>query len=74
MRYALIQAAWCARRARGHHPMVEWSLELERRRGKVVAITALARKLAGIMFAVWRDGSVYDPGLGAKAVASMATA
>jgi len=74
LRCALIQAAWCARRARGDHPMVEWSLEVERRRGKRVAITALARKLAGIMFAIWRDGSVYDPGLGAKAVASIATA
>jgi hypothetical protein len=48
--------------------MVEWSYEVERRRGKRVAITALARKLAGMMFAVWRDASVYDPGRGAKAV------
>jgi transposase len=65
LRHALVQAAWAARRARGSHPMIEWSLEVERRRGKRVAITALARKLAGIMFAVWRDGSIYDARLGA---------
>ena len=30
-------------------------------RGKKVAAVALARKLAGILFAIWRDGTVYDP-------------
>ena len=32
-------------------PMVRWSREVELRRGKKVAIVALARKMAGIMFA-----------------------
>jgi hypothetical protein len=29
------------------------------RRGRYVAIVALARRLAGILFAVWRDGTRY---------------
>jgi transposase len=61
LRAALVQAAWAARRARGSHPMVLWSLEVEKRRGKNVAIVALARKLAGILFALWRDGTFYSP-------------
>jgi len=31
------------------------------RRGKHVAIVALARRLAGILFAVWRDGTTFQP-------------
>jgi transposase len=61
MRKCLVQAAWAARRARGHHPMVGWSLAVEKRRGKRIAIVAFARKLAGILFAIWRDGTVYNP-------------
>lgn len=60
LRRALVQAAWASRRARGDHPMVTWSLEVEKRRGKRIAIVALARKLVGVMFALLRDGSVYD--------------
>jgi hypothetical protein len=30
-----------------------------------IAIVALARKLAGILFAIWRDGTVYDAARGA---------
>jgi hypothetical protein len=41
--------------------MVDWSLEVEKRRGKHIAIVALERKIAGIMFAIWRDQKDYDP-------------
>jgi transposase len=61
MRWALVQAAWVARHCRKSDPMVLWSLEVEKRRGKRVAIVALARKIAGILFAIWRDGTFYDP-------------
>ena len=30
---------------------------IEKRRGKFIAIMAVARKLAGILFALWRDGT-----------------
>ncbi len=65
LRWALVQAAWSARNTRPDDPMVIWSREVEKRRGKKVAIVALARKLAGILFALWRDQSVYDPLKGA---------
>jgi transposase len=65
VRWALVQAAWSARRWRKSDPMVRWALEVEQRRGRHVAIVALARKIAGIMFAIWRDGSVYDNKRGA---------
>jgi transposase len=60
LRRVLIMAAWCARRARRKDAMQRWADELERRRGKFVAICALGRKLAGMMYAIWRDGTVYD--------------
>jgi len=63
LRWTLIQAAWCARRCRGAmmDPMVRWSFEVEKRRGKRIAIVGLARKIAGILYALWRDGSSYNP-------------
>jgi transposase len=69
VRRALVQAAWAARRAKGAHPMVLWSLEVEKRRGRRVAVIALARKIAGILYALLRDGSTYQ----AFRPASMAT-
>jgi transposase len=41
----------------------EWTTRIAQRRGKATVIVALARKLAGIMFAVWRDGTEFDPQL-----------
>jgi transposase len=61
LRTCLVQAAWCARRARPQPLMVHWSLEVEKRRGKHVAVVAMARKLAGVLFALWRDNAEYDP-------------
>lgn len=63
VRWALVQAAWSARRWRKQDPMVRWALDVEARRGRHVAIVALARKMAGILYAVWRDGTDYDPKL-----------
>lgn len=59
LRWALVQASWSARRTRGQDPMVRWCIEIEKRRGRRIALTALARKLAGILFAIWRDGTTY---------------
>jgi transposase len=60
LRWALVQAAWVMRRWRPHDPMVLWNLEVEKRRGKRVAAVALARKLAGVLYAMWRDGTTYN--------------
>jgi transposase len=61
VRRTLLQAAWCLRRMRPDEPMVRWATEIERRRGKHIAMVALARKMAGILYAMWRDGRPYDP-------------
>lgn len=70
VRWALVQAAWSARRWRKDDPMIRWALEVEERRGKKVAIVALARKMAGILYAIWRGGEdcLYKPALGAANV------
>jgi len=41
--------------------MQRWADEVEKRRGKRVAVLALARKLVGILYALWRDVTVYEP-------------
>lgn len=61
VRTALIQAAWSAYRTRPGDPMVRWARRIEERRGKFIAIVALARKMAGILFAMWRDTAAYNP-------------
>ena len=73
MRWALVQACWSARRWARGDPMVQWAEEIERRRGKRIAIVALARKMAGILYAIWRDGTIYQPRRGAAQRASIQT-
>jgi transposase len=63
MRWLLVQAAWSVRtrcRSADARPLQLWAMEVEKRRGKRIAIIALARKIAGILFALWRDGTDYD--------------
>ena len=59
-RRMLIQSAWAAFRCHPNEPMVKWAMRIAERRGKFVAVVALARKIAGIMFALWRDGTRYQ--------------
>ena len=61
VRTALIQAAWCAYRTRPADPMVQWARKLAERKKVQVAVTALARKMSGILYAMWRDGTDYSP-------------
>jgi transposase len=60
-RATLVQAAWCILRGRGTDPLRAWTRSVERRRGKHIAVVALARRLAGVLWAMWRDGQPYDP-------------
>jgi transposase len=63
VRWVLVQAAHCVRhrcRSPGARPLQLWALEIEKRRGKRIALVALARKLACILFALWRDGSRFE--------------
>jgi transposase len=65
VRRLLVQAAWAAIRRAPSEPMVQWALRIAERRGKFIAVVALARKLAGILFALWRDGTTYRSQLSA---------
>jgi transposase len=68
-RWALVQAAQHARRARPNDPMVLWSRQVEERRQRSKAIIALARKMVGILWAIWTKDRVYDPARGADPIA-----
>jgi transposase len=62
-------AAWGILRLRTSDPLKTWAEALAERRGKRVAVIALARRLAGVLWALWRDGTVYDPAAIGKASA-----
>ena len=68
LRRLLVQAAWQAMIRHRGDPMVQWATRVALRQGKRKAVVALARKLAGILFAMWRDGVDYDPSRGAAIV------
>jgi transposase len=59
LRRTLIQAAWCVMRNPTNDPLSVWATQLATRKHKFVAVVALARKLVGILFAIWRDGTTY---------------
>jgi transposase len=61
LRAMLVQAAWCILRARGNDPLTLWGQDIARRRSKRIAAVAVARRLACILWAMWRKDTVYDP-------------
>lgn len=64
LRWLLVEAAWRVlthKRRPETQALWEWGERIARRRGKRIAVVALARKLSGILYAMWRDGSAYDP-------------
>ena len=62
LRALLIEAAWSIfKHKNADDPMRAWALSLAARRGKRVAVVGLARRLVGVMWALWRDGTVYEP-------------
>jgi transposase len=61
VRWALVQAAWSAVRTRPHEPLAQWGGAVMQRRGKRAGIVAVARKLAGILYAMLRDRTSYQP-------------
>jgi transposase len=70
LRHALVQGCWSMLRSRPNEPMAQWALSLAARRNKQVAVVALARKLVGILWVMWRDGSNYCPQKAAAPVRS----
>ena len=61
-RWLLVEAAWAVLRSRRDdtEPLRRWAQRVALRRGTKVGIVALARKLAGILYAMWRDGTTYE--------------
>jgi transposase len=63
VRTLLVEAAWLI--LRGKNPATAalrgWGERLALRRGKRIAAVALARRLARILFAIWRDRSSFEP-------------
>ena len=60
LRSLLIQAAWVCWRTPRSASLRAWVDRLAARRGKRIAVVALARRLSRILFAIWRDGSAFD--------------
>jgi len=59
----LVQAAWRIVRVKNPRTAAlrTWADAIARRRGKKIAMVALARRLARLLFAMWRDEVAYDP-------------
>lgn len=62
MRCLLVEAGWRILRSTADDTAALrlWGLRIATRRGKSIAAVAIARRLAGILFAMWRDGRAYD--------------
>lgn len=61
VRSLLVEVAWgIVRSTRADTAVLRgWAQRIAARRGRRIATVALARKLAGILFAIWRDGTVF---------------
>jgi transposase len=63
VRWLLVQVAVSILRVRhpGTAALRDWAVRLAGRRGRFIGVVALARRLAGILYALLRDGTRYDP-------------
>ena len=74
-RRMLVEAAWqILRTEKPDEPLYRWASHIAETRGKRIAIVALARKMSGILWAIWRDGTVYDAEFAARKSAAGLTA
>lgn len=60
LRSLLIQAAWVCWRHGGSGTLRAWVDRIAARRGRRIAVVALARRLSRILFALWRDETTFD--------------
>ncbi|WP_437579599.1 transposase [Sorangium sp. So ce887] len=70
LRALLTQAAHTILRHKSSgDPLGRWAKAIAERRGHHIAVVALARRLSGVLWAMWRDGTVYDAQIAATASA-----
>jgi len=60
LRSLLVQAAWSCWRSKRSAALRVWAEQLAARRGRRIAVVALARRLSRILYALWRDGATFD--------------
>jgi transposase len=62
VRALLVEAGWRVLHSRqpSAAPLRAWGERIAARRGRPIAAVALARRLARILYAVWRDGGEYQ--------------
>jgi transposase len=72
LRWLLVEAAWRVLRTTDPRAasLRAWAERIAARRGRSVAAVALARRLAGILYALWRDGTAFRTAGGAQAGAA----
>jgi len=61
LRALLVQASWVIWRSRTEDARAwrEWAHALAARRGRRIAVVALARRLSRVLYALWRDGTDF---------------
>jgi transposase len=74
MRWLLVQAAVSILRLRDPRTAAlrHWATGIAARRGKKIAVVALARRLAGLLYAMLRDGTTYAPRVSTRRAAEAA--
>jgi transposase len=63
VRWLLVETAWRLMMRRSKTsvvPLQAWTTKISTRRGRTIAAVALARRLAGILYAMWRDDRDFD--------------
>lgn len=61
-RSLLVQAAWVVlKRKASDDPLVAWGKEVVKRRGKQIGVVAVARRLTGILWAMWARETIGAP-------------
>jgi len=62
VRHLLVEAGWRIMRSKSPETLAlrAWAARIAERRGNRIAVVALARRLAGVLFAMWRDEKPYD--------------
>lgn len=63
MRSLLVECTWgiLRRRNPNSQPLEQWALRIAARRGKRIAAVALARKLAGVLYAMTKHQRPFEP-------------